>query len=331
MDELNAFFSQLTTFSSRALTLMRLPPDGSPNGSKGFGPLRDDLPMGAILHYTADPSLLGTARWLGGEVSESSCHAVIADRPLPWATAMCDDLPLVQALPTTVVQLRQPHQGAWHATWANEWALGIELCAMGEVRPSADGWLCWQDNWTKPYQPVYPVVRRGARYFESYPEPQLAACEQLLAAYAAQVRAWGGCLKTSLVLGHEQVQGVYTLGSGGHDKRDPGPLNLDRMRRAILPADLSADGAGDSLGEADHAALAQAHLPLSAAMTETLLLALGYEVYEPAPAPFSPPFYRAVGLFQRMMGLRTDGVCGPLTQAALLQRYNDRWCPPHGI
>ena len=227
------FFRQLEVFSDRYFqaNLPRLAAI-SPWGSER----RPLYAKGAIIHYTADGDLDRVLRWFCDPkfAANVSAHAVIVDRRLGTHAELAAGLPLVEALPATVIQCRRPDQRANHAVWANGWTYGIECVNDGELRKDLDGNFCtwrkkdpaafdWSEHWASGYK---TPVRAWDRWWDPITADQAAAVVAVL----RYLRYFPGTeLRKSDILGHEHVQGVHTLANGdpakpmGTDKRDPGP------------------------------------------------------------------------------------------------------------
>ncbi len=236
------FFDQLQVFSDRYLRSVGIIEDCSPWGYQDW---KDDAPIGAVLHYTADNDLDRVLRWFmrakyGARVS---ANVVVADRRWASADELMEGLPLIKALPVTVVQCRPVDMPSWHASWTNSLLYGIELLNVGEVRKGGSDdnpseWVSWRPRdqsakpWTMPWSHPLKAPRVGqGRYWEPYTVEQVKACVMLLRHLWAEYPS----LEPSWVLGHEAVQGVHTIGARDRDKRDPGPhLPVYDIRRAVF-------------------------------------------------------------------------------------------------
>ena len=342
-------FLQLQTFTQRLLSHLKLPDAGSPHGLSKFS----KTPNGVVLHYTADPSFHNVCRWFCSELSDSSAHFVVAKQKLAEFEPLEAGLPLVAALPCTIAMLRPIDSEAYHATWANAWAYGIEVVNTGEVRrvpADRNSYVWWprkdpsSAEWTKPYAQPGEPWRIDGRYFESYPFPQLLCVAVLTRALMQHM----GSHDLWAILGHECVQGVNTVGAKGHDKRDPSqamPTHL--IRQAVLDPD---DGLQALFGYNSPQSLRQYRLDLyeksvgpqisadlvgqppsyiqkSYSMQKVFLAYLGYHVEDLHSDICAPSHNQSVRVFQTMMGLHADGVVGPTTAMALKHRFNDRFAP----
>lgn len=308
--------NQIQTFSVRFLDAMKLPTKGSPHG--GDRPLRAS---GIVMHYAADPRLEVVLRWFSDPLSYCSSHFVVSTGKHPRHDALAADLPLVAALPATVVQMRGLQQEAWHATWANAWAYGIELCNAGELAKQADG----------NYRPVsevpyvasdVPVLPWGDRRFAGYPDAQLAAAHAL-----GRSLALVSAIQASRVVAHDMVQGAKTKvrGALGHDKRDMGGFDLEGLRRLFLGTALPSDSTYSAhLAKAATASLMRRTSGPDPHLAKLRLEALGY-VSDPSSVQWSTEEKDSLFIFQMLMGLVPDRLCGSKTEAALLERCRDRW------
>lgn len=351
--ESQQFFDQLAEFSRRILTAHHLPGAGSPWGTSRQGA----YPKGAILHYTADSDMLRVLRWFCDPIqqAQASAHVVIGDRKYDWAMGFDEGLPLVEALPSTVVQCRAPEQIAWHATWTNAVTYGIECINAGEVRKSGDHWYWWppKDNFSLPWTSVWksdkePVAMFG-RFWEPYTQEQIESVVHVLR--AVDVR-FGHSLHKAWVTGHENVQGVSTPGGRSHDKRDPGPiLPTVEIRRVLFDDATKIDPnageptfAQDLRTEAARLALMtigeepdEDALPTLLARTQGILATsqprciakaalymLGYHIDNIVVPICTQDETASVWLFQKLMGITPDGQLGPQTYGALASRIADR-------
>lgn len=223
-DEAVEFFSQLGTFSTR-IVMSTL--DGVPDASLNRAVWKRNKPIGAILHYTAGASWRSAVKWFNA-FRESSAHVVVCDRIEKEAADFADDLPLVKALPVTVVQCVPPTSAAWHARWVNPLCYGIENRNVGRVHRDNvnDVWRYWANEGRgrapqvpgKNYQPVSDLVG-----YEPYTRAQLATNVILLRYLQA---FFDTPLEPHFVLPHSAVQG---------NKFDTGPLfPIHEIRRLSL-------------------------------------------------------------------------------------------------
>lgn len=244
------FFLQLEDFSREYLRRLRVSPK-SPWGKDTFS--RKESPRGAILHYTADTFLDISLKWFCKESfnAKSSAHVVVSDRKLGSANELVASYPLIADLPVTVVQTRSPYEMAWHATWVNGFAYGIENTNAGELRrePETGRLMHWRPaepgapDWTMPWEGhTKEPIEMAGKIWDNFPARQVAANITILRHLNALHE---GSLKAPWILGHEQVQGVHTLRGGGRpmktDKRDPGPsFPLHDVRYSVLAHDLES-------------------------------------------------------------------------------------------
>jgi N-acetyl-anhydromuramyl-L-alanine amidase AmpD len=316
-----ALLDQIDTFSIRALQASGLPAVGSPNG--GSAALSA---MGLVMHYTASDSFMGSVKWLCDTRSNASSHFVVSERREPAFESLMEGLPLVAALPATVLQLRSTKLRAYHATWANRWAVGVELSNVGEVRQTSESDHLWAPVAGVRWHKDRGVLLAGQRRFASFPTPQLQAAAQLCQALVKTLS-----IDPLRIVGHDMVQGAQTLveGANGHDKRDVGGLCMHAWR-TICQSDTAPrdqDLAKVLARQVDEAFYTR---PSPDQMgSKVRLEALGYAV-DTAYAAWSASERLSLGMFQVMMGLSADGICGPNTEAALWTRVQDRFlAPPH--
>lgn len=237
------FFIQLDEFSKRAFDKMRLP-EVSPWGANDWP---EGNPKGAILHYTADDALDKAVRWFMTPEfhARASSHVVVGDRKVPWMNNLAADLPLIQALPVTVIQCRRVATVSWHATWACSLTYGIEATNIGQLRPNdAGGFNCWfketpgAPDWTTPWKGAAPINVFGKWFCPWVPDQVRTIFHVLRHVYASYAETF----RKPWVLGHEQVQGNRTRQWDSRDaphyttdKLDPGlhfPLN--EIREALF-------------------------------------------------------------------------------------------------
>lgn len=335
------FFRQLTEFSRRYFLSLKFKHSVSPWGRPAY---REGL-RGAIVHFTADHDLervvchfMDPAR-----KASASAHVVVAEHRLTAADRFLEGLPLVQALPVTVVQCRDWQTEACHATWTNAWSYGIENLNVGELRPGPAGELCWwkpatrsAPEWTTPFPGDGKRINR--RVWAPWSLAQVQANVMILRHLCGVAP-----IVPTLVLGHEQVQGRLTVGGGGNDKRDPGPLfPMAAVRNAVFGGDMPTGcgewEAGDfrercvkELTAAEGPAAWKSFLDwkLPVQSVKCALRLLGYHVAYPQSSDFTAAETESVEVFQRLMGLEVDGVAGPLTVAALRARLQDRGIVPN--
>ncbi len=313
--EASQFFAQLRVASQRARQAWTGSTALSPYGEDAWprvpwtllysAPTDVKGPIGAIIHYTASSEPKGTVRWFCDPAlsSRASAHFVVS-QAVEWPTGATDGLPLVQALPATVVLCRDITQPAWHATWANAWAVGFELVNQGCETPD-----------TTPRPVAATAAKRvpcWGRLWQPYTPMQSTAVAIIIRYLAALFPEW----RPDLVLGHENVQMVQTPeGCGGHDKRDPGPLlDLGTLVRAADPYDLAQTGLMDGAGNIQAA---------------NLLSRLRYNVGRRLPRDTQGPaalstYLDQLRIFQFAAGLVPDAIAGPKTMAALTARIKDR-------
>ena len=343
------FFRQLQAFSSEVFQqILGLNVTASEWSEK----LKDNKPLrGAIIHYTADDRLEKAARWFLDSKyhAKASAHVIVGDARDPRAEAIVKQYPLVAALPATVVQCVPPDRVAWHATWASEWSYGIECTNAGEVRPDGQGGFLWWPEvrpgsgpWSTPWRGSTPILGPGGRYWVPYPYEQVETVAMVL----RQVRDYLGWGAEAMILGHEQVQGTRTLRweggpPMGTDKRDPGPLfplhelcdavaddhfplvDPGMVRRADYGV-LDLAGRLESAGYVSWGDLATAVRLSGAPDDQIVVLALAMLRYPIFNVPESARD-RIIRIFQRMTGLKTDGIPGPITCAAIADRILDRY------
>lgn len=157
-------------------------------------------PVAIIIHYTAAGSTDGTARWFSSSASKVSAHFLIGR-----------DGELIQFVDTD--------HAAWHAgagrfamgqdiySQPNRFTIGIELANHGLIYKSRTDYFYEIGGTSHPYKqqatPVWGSMRfpnghNVEGYFEPYPEAQLLALKDVLAAIAQR----GG---PTQLFGHDEI------------------------------------------------------------------------------------------------------------------------------
>lgn len=258
------FFDQLTEFSRRVFIALNIEETECPWTS---GPFVGYGPKGAVLHYTSGNEIAKTVAWFMKRKfnARSSAHVVVGDGWTFKMWELCEDLPLIKALPAMVVQCVPPDEIAWHATWTNSFTYGIEAVNVGELRRLPDGTFVSHHRrseqareWTMPWEHhIKKPMRLFGRHWEPWSKEQLQAIAMVL----WEVQALHGTLEPSWILGHENVQGVDTLRSTtgvrlpfNTDKRDPGPgFPLEAIRNcAVVPSGKELVMRFDTLADPDY-------------------------------------------------------------------------------
>lgn len=341
------FFEQLQEFSTRVFALQEIEETISPWHGRNFV---GGHPIGAVLHYTAGNDILRAIRWFMKRKYEAnvSAHVVVADGWPEDAQELAHDLPLVENLPAMVVQCVPPNRTAYHATWVNGMCYGIEMVNTGEVRRGDDGgWAWWPNDWTRPWVSEKDPVELYGRCWEPYTPEQILTVVEVL----RQLHKGYGPLSRYMVVGHEHVE---------EEKWDPGPLfplhgvrlalyeNLDpgvyqwfkqfkddpqyggcwRVGLAMEWAALVAYSC-DSITAWDKFAgdLRGRFLKggqIFGSLGKAALQALGYYTSPPLGGGLMSEGRHSVEIFQRMMGLKVDGLPGINTRRALVSRLEER-------
>ena len=157
-----------------------------------------------VIHYTATGSLESTIAWFQNSATKVSAHYVIG-------------------LDGRIVRMVPDDKRAYHAgvsEWqgrpgVNAFSIGIELVNWGPLKLRDDALFAWPNEYTEPYDGDEPVLI-GTEYWQPFPEPQLAALEQLLALLREEYQIkW--------LVGHNEI--------APERKIDPGPaFPWDRFR-----------------------------------------------------------------------------------------------------
>lgn len=301
-------------------------------------------PNGAVVHYTADPDPVRVMRWflLEQHNARVSAHAVVLPAWTDELRELADGFHLVSTLPAPILQVVEPDKEAWHATWCNSWAYGIENVNAGQLQ-CRDGKFFWwaprdlsAPQWTSLWNPKdgEPLPLFGA-WWAPYPRPQVLANVVLL----EKVNAFfdDGLEEPARVVGHEHVQA---------NKPDPGPAYpIHEVRKAFFGQDYQALDAATvdlfhglmwrdqkicdwyGLANPQKAWRRFAEDICSKQVVRThwdvwglLLLIFDLLGYHTGPAAGDA----SIRIFQRSAGLDADGIVGPLTWRALRQRLQLR-------
>lgn len=223
------FFYELSKFTDR---FARLEFGETLKISHGGG-VRSEPFRGVTLHFTADRDVLRVLRWFRHPESKVSAHLVVCDRRLGCHDELAEGLPIVQALPVTVIQCRDPGQSAWHARWVNDETYGIELVSAGPLHENKEGVLCsWRPRdqtsglWTEPWVCGYKEpVRLYGQTWEPYTAPQVETTITAMR-YLRDFGPRFAVLERPWIVGHDLVQS---------NKLDPGPMfPIHGVRQAVF-------------------------------------------------------------------------------------------------
>jgi N-acetyl-anhydromuramyl-L-alanine amidase AmpD len=231
------FFDELRKFSERYAKHAGMVSSLSPWGYEDYN---GEVPIGAIIHYTADEDFHRVLRWFLREKyqSKSSSNVVVADCRMPKHAECAKGLPLMEELPATIVQCRPFNKPSWHATWTNRFTYGIENVCAGELRTEQGDFFTWRprdksaSDWTMPWEPKVQktAVPMHGRWWSPYLPGQIKANVIVL----RHLQGIYGTLKRPWILGHDAVQGTKT-GRRPTDKRDPGPTYpIHGVREAVF-------------------------------------------------------------------------------------------------
>lgn len=330
------FFEQLGEFSDRYVKAeLGLDTATSPWGRPKYA----SKPIGAVIHYTADEDLMRVLRWFIDPKHRArvSAHAIVADRRMGSHDELSKDLPLVEALPVTVIQVRPVKAIAWHATWLNGSSYGIENMNAGPWT-SARGVPAYKDP-----------VNIFNEFWIPFTDDQIQT-NVILLRYVQQLF---GTLQPAYVVGHEQVQ---------RKKRDPGPAYpLDGVRQATFEGwkpvthyvwykrfqvdkqfgqtemdsiviDHARSMGGDDLNPSVVAAWERFDSAVRALPAKGLafgatgraaLRLLGYYTRGLVADRLDMHEITSVMMFQRMMRIQVDGIPGPVTKRSLVERLEE--------
>lgn len=301
-------------------------------------------PNGAVIHYTADPDPARVMRWFITQSYDArvSAHAIVLPRWDETTREIASGFRAIECLSAPILQPVEPSKEAWHATWANGWAYGIENVNPGELQSRGGEFFWWRPRnrsaleWTSKWDAVEgdPLPLLG-RWWAPYPREQILANVELLRWVDEY---FDGALKDhARIVGHEQVQ---------QNKRDPGPAYpIHAVRRAFFQGDYQAldEHARDLVyGQSwrDHlvcewyelASPQKAWAKFSEDVTGRKvvrsqwdiwgLLLLIQELLGYSTSADTDDL--SIRIFQRAMGLEADGIVGPLTWRALQARLRDR-------
>jgi N-acetyl-anhydromuramyl-L-alanine amidase AmpD len=312
------FFLQLSVFSERVFSKLGICNSYSPWSQDGL-----DF-KGAIIHYTGGTDPFNTIRWFMKRKFQeeipsskrSSAHLVVADGWPEGMKSFAWDLDSIKILESMIVECVPPNRKAWHAGWANTEFYGIEIVNRGPVL-------------AKNKEEEKGTVRVNDRNWEMYTFEQLASVSRVVR-HLKNLR--GDRFDTNLVLGHEHVQ---------KNKRDPGPLFPMAQLRDFLTKYESAVG-GWTISCLDHVDDMRNRL-LHGYARSKMTWDLVFDSVRSSSSVCFDPWYKAmfrllgyptsvggdgvchvdtqsIKIFQRMMGLKRDGIPGAKTKAAILDR-----------
>lgn len=339
----SVFFEQLEQFT--ALWVRRfVDPDLEPSSPWHCEQWTYGQPTGAVIHFTADPDPVRVARWLLDHSYNTrvSAHAMILPRWTDETRELARGFPAVSALSAPVLQFVDPNSEAWHATWANEWAYGIENVYVGEVqcrggnffwwRPRDRSAAEWTSRWTADQGEPMPILRR---WWCPYPKDQVQANIELLRWLNAYFD--GSLNNPAMVIGHEHVQEA---------KSDPGPaFPLHAVRRGLLPD--SYDGPVWDDTDLMHGQTwrdekvrewysikspQKAWAVFSEDVNSQQVRVNQWDLWGLTLLSFELLGYvmgqgtndTSIRLFQRCMAVKADGIVGPITWRALKRRLKDQ-------
>lgn len=337
------FFEQLEQFS--ALWVRRyVDPGIEPISPWHCDQWSGGQPNGAVIHYTADPNPVRVARWflVRGFNARASAHVVVFPQWTDELRELALGYSLVAALSAPALMLVDPNQEAWHATWANSWAFGIENVNVGELRCRGGNFFWWRprdrsaaewaSRWVTDHGEPMPILRR---WWCPYPNGQVEANIEILRWLNDYFE--GGLNNPALIVGHEHVQ---------ESNWDPGPsFPLHAVRRGLCPD--TYDGPvwdqtdlmhGQTWRDAKVCAWYETKSPpkawarYSEEMDSVKLVTGQWDLWGLTLLSFELLGYvmgqgtndTSIRLFQRCMGLQADGIVGPITWRALKRRLKDQ-------
>jgi N-acetylmuramoyl-L-alanine amidase len=187
----------------------------TPKNTADFAKAPDTI----IIHYTAGSSGISSANWLTNPSVKASAHVVIDKTG-------------------TIYQIVSFSKIAWHAGESdyggrkgfNNFSIGIELDNPGYLTRVGNEFMA-PFGTRYPANKVIEAVHRNEtkpRYWHTYTEEQIAACEDLCFALMDTYPS------LTQILGHEEI-------SRGR-KQDPGPaFPLERFRAKLLQNNRESD------------------------------------------------------------------------------------------
>ena len=178
-----------------------------------------NLPDTIVIHYTAGRSAASSAEWLARNDVRASAHVVIGQEG-----------EIYQIVPFSNI--------AWHAGESeyggrrsfNNFSIGIELDNPGYLLRAGSQYVAPFGARYEANQVIEAKHRNesSTRFWHTYSQPQLEACEDLCWALMKEYPT------INQILGHEEI-------SPGR-KQDPGPaFPLEKFRAKILQHDRASD------------------------------------------------------------------------------------------
>ena len=140
------FFDELDQFTKRYVeTVLGQDEHLSPWRSGGWN-TPTKAPLGSIIHFTADERLDRVMAWflVKRYNARVSAHAVVAPCWTAELRELAEGLTALEELAAPVFQVVRPWDEAWHATWTNDWAYGIENVNIGELQSRGGRFFSWR-------------------------------------------------------------------------------------------------------------------------------------------------------------------------------------------
>jgi len=282
---MSALFDQLGEFSQRVFKRCFIEERSSP-WSNDF----KQEPKGVVLHYTGGTNPITTAKYFFRRRYQArvSAHLVVGRDWPDQLRGFADDLPLVSALPTMVLQCVPHDKAAWHARAYNDTHFGIEIVNRGFMPSEWESYPTTQcltvllllGEYVKNY-PIYPEQILGHEHVQKNkrdPGPYFPISEiRDLAFMPASMRIYTDILSTW------DPKSAHSCTYYGFGQSEP----ILELQRRLVRSDPVAG-----------------------------MVALEFLGYFPVE--------KSIPIFQRMMGLDVDGVLGPKTSVALWTRIKQQ-------
>lgn len=205
-EEARETLKQLHAYTVDVQKFLGIDPIG---GAKNYNGVFTGLaPNGFVFHYTASnraqtkkrkygrlPVLL--ERFKPGSSQNVGVPFIVWDEPFERFKDMKHKYPLIRDVPAEVFFMGDD-LSFWHAGFANDWALGVEIRNVGQIQRKSDGVFYW--NRGQHRYRGRPPIKIGQGHWEPYTKSQMVG-----ALWVLRLSHSVHNLRKVRVLGHEQV------------------------------------------------------------------------------------------------------------------------------